>query len=25
LHGRNHSVTLTLPALSALFFKNTES
>jgi 1,4-alpha-glucan branching enzyme len=25
LHGRNHSVTLTLPALSALFFKNTGS
>jgi 1,4-alpha-glucan branching enzyme len=25
LHGRNHSLTLTLPALSALFFKNTAS
>jgi 1,4-alpha-glucan branching enzyme len=23
LHGRSHSITLTLPALSALFFKNT--
>ena len=25
LHGRNHSITLTLPALSALFFKNAAS
>jgi 1,4-alpha-glucan branching enzyme len=23
LHGRTHSLTLTLPALSAVFFKNT--